>query len=199
MIDALLYSVRDAIRAANIGYGKAECEIMDGPEPPPKCGNYFASIHDGYVRNNSSSSDNNLDERFGFTITLTMRITISPDRAGDQLIYRNLVRDQARKKGFYAKADELRSLLHMNWNVVVVTGKNPPSANDNITDWGTGTVYGFCEPMRWRGMEFPKLVNGAAWFGDNVDAEGVAGIKAALSFDDARRIQPITAASGPSL
>lgn len=193
MIDALLYAVRDGIIAAKVGYGHAECEIMDDGRPPPRAGKVFAAIHDGAAR---CDTDNNLDERYEFTITLTMRVTVPIDRAGDQLIARNAVRDLARRQGFYARADQLRDLVHMNWGWVVLRNQTPPSANDNIATWvETGTVYGFCEPMRYRGMEFPKVVGGE-WFGAEPTAEDV-GVKSALTFGRCRRLQPQTQPSGP--
>lgn len=192
MIDALLYAVRDGIRAAKIGYGVAECELMDDGRPPARCGNFFAAIHDGATR---SDKDNQLDERYDFTVTLTMRITVPLDRVGDQQISRNTIRTLARKQGFNAKVDQLRVLLHMNWKMVCLTDQDPPSANDNLKAWSTGTVYGFSEPMRFRGVEFPKLVSGE-WFTAMPEAKDM-GVKAALTFRDCRRFQPVTEQSGP--
>lgn len=194
MIDALVYAVRDHIRAANIGYGVAECEIMDSGEPPPRCGNVFASVHDGMSR---SDADNQLYELYSFAVTLTMRVTVPMDRMGDQLIYRNLMREQARKQGFYAKADQLRALIHMNWSMVVLQNQTPASANDNLSNWlPTGTtVYGFLEPQRFINMEFPKVMGGQ-WFSAEPEAED-AGVKSTLVFARCKRFQPVTSASGP--
>ena len=193
MIDALLYAVRDGIRGAGINYGKSECEIMDDGRPPPRCGNFFASVHDGRM---TSDADNQLNEWYEFKVTLTMRVTVPLDRVGDQQLARNVARvPLGERQGFYAKVDRLRGLLHMNWNFVTGVARTPPSANDYLAAWSTGTVYGFCEPMRFIGMEMPKLVGGE-WFGAEPDAEDV-GIKAVLSFGRCRRFQPVTSASGP--
>ncbi len=193
MIDALIYAVRDAIRSAGINYDAATCEIMDDERPPPRCGNYFASVHDGMMR---SDSDNQLNEFYEFKVTLTMRVTVPLDRVGDQQIARNIARiPLGERQGFYAKIDRLRRLLHMNWAIVVLTGQTPNSANDNLAAWSSGTVYGFVEPMRFLSVEAPKLVGGE-WFSSEPDAEEV-GIKATLSFGGCRRMQPVTASSGP--
>lgn len=193
MIDALLYAVRDSIRAGGLNYDTATCEIMDDGRPPPRAGNFFAAVHDGMMR---SDADNQLNEWYDFAVTLTMRVTVPLDRVGDQQIARNVARvPLGERQGFYAKADRLRRLLHMNWNIVVVTNRTPNSANDNLAAWSTGTVYGFCEPMRFLSMEAPKLVGGE-WFSAEPDAEEV-GMKATLSFGRARRLQPVTQASGP--
>lgn len=193
MIDALLYAVRDHIRKAGINFDQASCEIMDDERPPPRCGNFFASVHSGAM---TCDTDNNLDERYEFAVTLTMRVTVPLDRVGDQQMARNIARvPLGERQGFYAKAERLRRLLHMNWNIVVVTGQTPNSANDNLAAWATGTVYGFTEPMRFQRMEFPKLVGGE-WFDAEPDAEAF-GMKATIQFGRCRRLQPQTAASGP--
>lgn len=196
MIDALMYAVRDGIRAAGIGYGTAECDIMEGPEPPPRCGNFFASVHEASPKGNVGYNDNNLDELYEFCVTLTMRVTVSLDVVGTQQIHRNVVRELARRQGFYAKAEGLRALIHMNWNWTVRTGQTPPSANDNLAEWvGTGTVYGFCEPMRFITMEFSKVVGGE-WFSAEPDAEDV-GVKSTMRFGKCRRLQAQTQPDGP--
>ena len=58
MIDALLYAVRDGIRAAGFGYGAAECEIMDDGKPPPRMGNFFVSVHGGKSRPGQANERN---------------------------------------------------------------------------------------------------------------------------------------------
>lgn len=194
MIDALLYAVRDAIRAAGFNYGIAECEIMADGHPPPRCGNVFVAVHGGRSNNEAAR---NLDERFGFTVTLTMRVTIPLDRVGDQLIARNLALvPLAQRQGFNAKVEQLRTLLHQNWRMTVLTGQTPSSANDNIVAWSTGSVYGFVEPATYRGMTEEAHLVGGEWFAAEPDEEAIGAV-AALNFDGARRMQPITAPVGP--
>lgn len=164
---------------------------MDDGRPPPRAGNFFAAIHDGRMR---CDTDNSMDERYEFAITLTMRVTVPLDRVGDQQMARNIERvPLGQRQGFYAKTDALRALLHMGWKIVVLRNQTPNSANDNIADWGTGIVYGFCEPMRFTGMEFPKLVGGE-WFGSDPESTEM-GMKAMLSFGRCRRIQGQTQAN----
>ncbi len=194
MIDALLYSVRDTIRAAGIGYGKAESEIMDDGKPPPRAGNVFVAVHGG-KSSPGSANDRNLYELFDFAVTLTMRVIVPLDRVGDQQIARNLALvPLAQRQGFNARVERLRGLLHMNWRMTVLTSQTPPSANDNLAAWATGTVYGFVEPARYGGAEVPMLV-GADWMGAEPEAEDFA-IKSELRFARAARFQPQTAAVG---
>ena len=200
MIDALLYAVRDGIRATSgMNYDAKTCDIVadsDG-RPPPVCGNYFAAIHSATSR---SDADNQLQEWYDFTITLTMRVTVPIDRIGDQLMSRNIERvPLAERQGFYAKVERLRARVHMNWGFVVLTGQNPPSANDNLVAWapdGT-TVYGFCEPMRYLGSNAPPVLVGGEWFDAEPESEEV-GIKVDLLFGKCRRFQPHTSSpNGP--
>lgn len=194
MIDALLYAVRDGIRAAGFNYGSAECEIMDDGRPPPRAGNVFVAVHGGRVSPGGANS-RNLDELHDFSVTLTMRVAIPLDRIGDQLIARNIdLVPLGQRQGFNHKLGQLRGYLHMNWGITVLTGQTPPSANDNISTWATGTVYGFVEPARCQGAEVPILV-GADWMGAEPESEDFA-IKSELRFTGARRLQPQTASAG---
>lgn len=194
MIDALLYAVRDGIRAASMNYAYAECDIMDDGRPPPRAGNVFVSVHSGKSRP-GPANQRNLDELFGFSVTLTMRVTIPLDRVGTQLLARNIeLVPLAQRQGFNAKLDQLRSFLHSNWRITVLTSQTPNSANDNITAWATGTVYGFVEPARYQGSDIPKLVGGE-WFNADPEAEEF-GLVSEMKFDNARRIQPQTASVG---
>lgn len=193
MIDALMYAVRDHIRSAGFNFGIAECEIMDDGRPPPRCGNFFAAVHGG---KDANSTRNNLDERYSFLVTLTMRVVVPLDRVGDQQVYRNIARVLvAEREGFRAKVDQLRRLLHMNWSLTVLTGQTPWSANDNLVAWTSGTVYGFIEPARYTGASDPRLVGGE-WFASDPEANDV-GVVSELSFEGARRMQPQIAAVGP--
>lgn len=188
-----MYAVRDRIRAVGFNFGVVECEIMDDGRPPPRCGNFFASVHGGKQRNDASR---NLDELSDFCVTLTMRITVPLDRVGDQQIYRNLARVLVgEREGFRAKVDQLRRLLHMNWAMTVQTGQTPPSANDNLVNWTSGTVYGFTEPAKFIDAEDARLVGGE-WFNAEPDVDDM-GIVSELVFEGARRMQPQTAAVGP--
>ena len=198
MIDALLYAVRDSIRAAGLNYGSAECEIMDDGKPPPRAGKVFVAVHGGRSYP-GPANDNNLYELYSFLVTMTMRVTVPLDRVGDQQIARNIALvPLAQRQGFNAKVEQLRGLLHMNWQMTVLTGQTPSSmtrsANDNLMAWATGTVYGFSEPARYRGAEIPTLV-GADWLGAEPDSEAFA-IKAEMRFEGAKRFQPQTTPVG---
>jgi hypothetical protein len=132
---------------------------------------------------------------YDFSVTLTMRVTISADRVGDMLIARNLALvPLAQRQGFNAKVEQLRAFLHSNWAMTVLTGQTPNSANDNLAAWATGTVYGFVEPARWSGADSPTLI-GPDWLGADADSDDFA-VKAELRFGGAKRFQPQTAATG---
>ena len=199
MIDALVYAVRDYVRSLNIGYGVRECEITDDDgHPPPRCGNWFVSVHRCESRAWDGYNDNNLAELYSFSLTLTARLgRVSLDRVGDQLIARNLVREPlGNREGFNAKVHQLAGLLHMCWPMTVLTGQSPNSANDNIAAWATGTVYGFVEPARFRGTAGQTQLVGGEWFSSEPDAEDF-GLKQELRFEGAKRVQPHNLPVGP--
>lgn len=176
-----------------MGYDQATLEIMDDERPPARCGDVFVSVHGGMARN---QSDRNLDEYYDFKVTLTMRVTLPLDRVGDQMMARNIARvPLGQRQGFYAKIEQLRNFLHKNWLITVAVGRTPNSANDNLSAWSTGTVYGFCEPMRYQSYEFPTL-KGGEWFSADLEDESV-GMKSTMTFVRCRRMQPETAPIGP--
>lgn len=205
MIDALLYAVRDGIRAAGFNYGAAECEITDDGKPPPRAGNWFVAVHGGRSHP-GEANQRNLDELFDFSVTLTGRVTVPMDRVGDQMVARNIPLTinnvpAAQRQGFNAKVEQLRTFLHSNWKITVLTGgytgplgQTSNTANDNLAAWATGTVYGFVEPARYQGEETPALA-GPDWLGGDPENDEFA-LKCEMRFTNARRFQPQTAAVG---
>ncbi len=181
MIDALLHTVRDSIRA-NLGYDVRTCDIRPDGQPPPRCGDIFLAVHQGTSR---SDMLNALNEYFNFSVTLTMRCTNVPyDRVGDQL----LSRDLAQKLGFNRRAEAARALLHDLNGWAIITAANAYLVRNNPTET---SVYGFCEPARYGGMEVPILVGGE-WFSATPEAKDV-GLKAEMRFEDVRRLQALFA------
>jgi hypothetical protein len=177
MIDALLFAVRDAVLTCGQGYDKRTCDVRDDGHPVPRCGDVYVAVHQG---RSTSTADNCLDERLGFSLTLTLRVTIPPDRVGD----RTLAIKLANSTGFNRRAERLRAFFHQNWSVLGAANNYLVELNPDAQ-----TIYGFCEPARYRGMEIPLLVGGD-WFGADPGAEDT-GLKAEMRFEDARRLQAI--------
>jgi hypothetical protein len=189
MIDSLLYAVRDAIRApvttftgnpiTSLGYDERSCEIMPDGRPKPNCGEVFVSVCEDTSR---STNDNCLMEYFAFSVTLTQRVVKVPlDRVGDSMLAVKV----ARQTGHNRRCEALRALLHMNWGAL-------QDANDYLVRYslpGTGPVYGFCEPARFRAMSRPRF-EGGDWLGADADAPQIC-LATDLQFADARRFQGI--------
>jgi hypothetical protein len=184
VIDAILFACRDAIRSSPFGYGSASlCEVMTDGHPPPVCGDWFAAVHQGA---STSNMMNALDEYFGFNVTLTRRVTVAWDRFGNLVLASKLARTLAKETGFNARAEQLRSFLHMNWGIL-------QDANTNLVNFlpNSNQVYGFCEPAHFAGMEQPQFVL-ADWFSaETPELASQLGIKAELRFEGARRLQAI--------
>jgi hypothetical protein len=188
MIDALLYSVRDAIRvplpaftgsAQTAPYDDRNCDIMPDGRPKPNCGEVFLSVHENDA---SAGSDNCLMEYMGFLVTVTQRVVKVPlDRVGDQLLAVKL----AKRLGFNKRCEQLRALLHMNWGVL-------QDANTYLcaeAPAGTQSVYGFVEPARYRGRTRARF-EGGDWLGAEPDNPQLC-LVSELRFDGARRLQAL--------
>jgi hypothetical protein len=185
MIDALLISVRDAIRTAGYGYDATSCEIMDNGQPTERAGNIFLAVHQGSPR---STALNYMDEMYDFSVTLTQRVDVPLDRVGDQMLASKLAQKSAPGPGvlsFNKRADQLRAFLHMNWQIL-------GNANNNLIAWepDANFVYGFCEPAHYSGAEKPYLV-GPEWFNAEPSPGAPIGLVSELKFEDCRRLQAI--------
>ena len=187
MIDALLFAIRDEVVNSRTGWDQRTCQVMgDQGQPPPFAGDWFCAVHQA---GSSSEMDNALDELFDFDVTLTRRLAGVPlDRLGDQLLASRTARTMAKETGFNARAEQLRSMLHMDWGAL-------GDANNYLVGLfpQANVVYGFCEPARYRGMDTPRLV-GPSWFmAEEPSGEGLdqVGLVASLHFKGARRLQAI--------
>lgn len=183
IIDALLFAWRDAIRTLSGYKDAAHCEIVADSEgrPPARMGNWFAAVHQGSYR---STMDNALDEYYGVNVTLTMRLDVPVDRAGDQFLAKQLAAQPGPggSPSFNWRMSQLRAFLHMNWGAM-------QDANNNLMTLTPDTeiAYGFSEPARFRGMDEPQFVGGD-WFGSEpTEVEAPLGLKATLRFEDCRR------------
>ena len=191
MMDALLFSTLDAVTdpANRFGYNEnRDANIMAGGEPPAQCGQWFLSIHEGDVSNESVE---NLDEYFTVILTLTARISIPIDVVGNKLLAVKVARDQAQKTGFNARREALRAFLNKNWGIVA-------KANQYLAQWAIGVeeVYGFCESPIVRRLERQHLV-GPEWFSQAPPKEGQrswtpeTGLVGDVTMERIRRLQPV--------
>lgn len=181
-MDPLLYAVRDFLRGAGWGYDEATCEVRDSGTPPPRCGVWFAAVHQGAVR---STALNCLDEYYDFFVTLTKRVDLS-DRVGQRDLSRDDVQKLLVKTGLNNKARQIALGLHMEYGVL-------QDANDYLVAWNPDVadlIYGFGEPARYSGTTVEPVY--ADWFGAEAsEGNPMMGLKAEISFVDCRRLQAL--------
>lgn len=170
---ALLLAVRDRLRASapgGLAYESAQCEVGFDGMPHPRAGQVFVAVHPGSV---SNEADTHLAERYTVYVTLTMRAGHLPqDREGSQLM-------ALASTGLYARAEAIRTLLHMNEAV----------RSDANTTIGVGD-NGFTETIRYQSMDSPQL-KGPDWFGAEDPSDGPVGLAIQLTFGGAMRYQVI--------
>jgi len=151
---------------------------MPDGHPPPWGGDWFVAVHQGGQGNDMMNA---LDERYDFRVTLSARLTVPPDRAGDTLLAQKLVEE----KGFNRKAHRLKTYLHMSWGLLQEANQYLLDANPDADE-----VYGFCEPAHFSpgGADDPQLVGGE-WFGGDPGTTDCCGLVQELRFEGARRLQ----------
>lgn len=173
---SLMLAARDELRlpvlSGGLAYTATECDVMGDGRPPPAHGLFFVSLHGGSSQNQAV---NCLDELFSFTVTITLALPKVPfDRLGTGLV-------QIDASGLNARASDVRRVLHMRYNVINV-------ANTALAAAGTGSIYGFTQPLRFESADAPQIVGGN-WFNAS-SKEPYAGMVRNLRFGNARRIQP---------
>jgi len=150
--------------------------------PPPKNAGWYLAIHQDGERGDMLNA---LDEYYSFVLTLTKTVDGVPrDRLGDKLLCNRLARTLAKETGFNARAQQIKTFLHMNWWVIGL-------ANQLLVEMYAAeyVVNGFCEPAHWYDTELPRLVGGE-WLSADPESADTA-LVAEIRFRDARRLQAI--------
>ena len=172
--EALNNAVKDRLQA-HFDWDDTKCDVMEDGRPKPAAGELFVAISESPGQ---SLADDSLDEYYGVLVTVTQRVGFEPfDRLGPNVV------NQA-KNGLLALGAAIKVVIHSDY---VVMNK----ANDYIeqTIVGNATVYGFSEPLRFKGP--PKVEEkSGAWF--HADPQSVeVGLALSLNFARARRLQSI--------
>lgn len=158
-MDVLLDAVRDTLRSA-LPLTARECDVCPDGQPNPDCGQRFVSVHSGSVQNTQTHC---LDERYGFTVTVTVRTAAGPY-------------DRKRDGGAWNLALRCRAALHMSYAAMALA-----TAAD--------ATFVATEPPVFLSGKYLGA-KGPDWFwadarGDGRDPTGIA---VELSFGKVRRI-----------
>lgn len=182
MMDALLNAVVDTVREAGFGWDKINCAVTPDGRPPPRCVDWFLAVHqDG----EHGDMQNALDEYYSFMLTLNMVTTKFPrDRLGETAVVSRAALTLAKESGFNARAQQLKTFLHMNWFVIF-------AANNWLLKLyeQANVVNGFAEPAQWDYTDKPAL-RGGEWLASDPNAQDCV-LTAEIRFKDARRLQPM--------
>lgn len=159
---------------------------MADERPKPNCGDIFLAVHEGASR---SDMKNALNEYFGVTLSLTMRVTqVGMDRVGDQALAVKL----ARKLGFNRRCEQLRAFGHQNWGILQDANTYLQQMEADVPD---SVVYGFCEAAQYMGMDAPHFVGPEHFYAFAQTGQNDVGLLASLRFEECRRLQAIASYS----
>lgn len=169
-------AVVNAIRA-QLGYPESQCgRGLDG-RPPPACGPVWVSVW-GEGKRPADPPDDNLDERFGVNVTVTIRTAAAWDR-----IIRHRDELEGRVNAIRALVQR-DSLDHSLKNAANALAGRTHSAAD------TARRVGFCEPLALEGIDAVREC-GEDWFMAKSKAKGgpPAGLAQTVRFGGARLLQ----------
>lgn len=181
--EALHFAVRDQLRLPSpegLGLRDIECEVMADGRPPPRCGDYFVSVHGAPSRRGLFHSGFT-DEYIGVEVTVTRRINVPFDRLGTEVV------DEA-ARGVNAKVNQIVALLERQRYAVMTLANETIGSTFNETD----TPRGFIEPLYYQDSEKAKIVDASHFM--SVE-QRLSGVIVNIRFAGARRIQPEDIAS----
>jgi hypothetical protein len=186
---ALALAVRDTLRSS-FGWSAEECDVQPPPgKPPAVAGEFYCAVWENGFDNKAFDSR---DDRHRISVTLTRRVTYSPqDREAEEVIHRLVV-------GMEVMADQVSARVHADLQgagrSAATNYGTLDAANDYILEAAKGananvTVYGFCEPLRFLSQTRTEEKNGDWFWGD--PAEKGVGRALTISFGEARRVQSV--------
>lgn len=175
-IHYLMNAVRERLRL-HLLYAATDVDVGAPPgQPPPRCGKVFACIHQGPYTDSGGLMS--INEAYGLTVTLTVRINEPFDRLG---------RDNLQKltQGVNDRAAAIRLAVHNSYEVLAIA---------NTALWAATAlpVGGFIEPLWCESVDTPSVV-GSDWF--HSEKGGEVGFACDVRFGRARRVQSLESAS----
>lgn len=188
---ALLLAVRDRLKQGladgGLAYTAAECEVMFDGQPPPRCGELFVAIHEGYwLPGPPDEDDGSLTELCGVDVTVTVRTGKVPfDRLGTDAYCGPAGQSlEERCRAIIAKLHKdpgPRAAGNPAHYPVLATANATIGAGEN----------GFIEPLVFikPGKVTPR---GPAWFSSDLpDGQAPSGLSLTLHFGGAKRVQVV--------
>lgn len=168
-MNELIQAVVETLRSpTGLSLAANQCDEQPDGQPPPMSGQIYYAVHEGKW---SSTDAENIDERYGVHITITLRAGTAPKDRHAMAIYRDL---RTRRK-------ELHDLM-MTHRYVIMNLANQKLGN---------SVNGFVEPLRFIAPT-PIEQKGPDWFSSSSSTPSIAGVACTLVFEDARLVQKLT-------
>jgi hypothetical protein len=96
---------------------KDQCKVMADGMPPPMMGQFFLAVHQGAWRRDRHY-DYSLGERFGVAVTLTWRVTRTPQDKWGTLELAAAIAGTGNQPGFIARLEQVRAAIHQSYELI---------------------------------------------------------------------------------
>lgn len=155
------------------------CDVEEGPQPPPKCGQIYYSIYGTeWTPGPNPNQHQGIDEHYGFAVCITKRAGYVPKHRLGDVIYTHPT------TGILAIARSVIIALVPNRYAVLT------AANTLI-----GITNAIQEPYQWIGCDPAPIQVGPDWFGASPQTSNTPtnvvnlGYRLEVRFGNARRLQ----------
>ncbi len=171
-LSALLTAVRNHLRS-ELDIKSEECDCQPDGQPQPAFGSRYIAVHPTSWTPGDTRIDHGIDELFGVTCTITIRVSAVPrDRLMGEKFLKSLT-------GIEALARATAAVVHQNYDVM------------NAANAMIGGDHKLMQPLFWNGTQMPPRMETGTWVWSTKAAEMdlVAALVLPVRFGNARRIQ----------
>jgi hypothetical protein len=178
---AILRGTEQHLRNVLDEWNTTNCQARPTGNPVAMSGDAFCAIH--MREHQVYASDNNLEDLWGFTCTVTKRIRTNPDKILTDSVYLNTA------SGLAYYLDRIITVLHNRWDFINVLTSN---LDDSLLPTGYTNGQSFATPCKLVYRDTLKYRDEDWFMGSDSEARddlsGHIAMSASLEFGNIRRI-----------